>query len=152
MPSDALYGLRTSRRYKSRMTALEVTLDDLPPSLNNLYATIEVKGRSRRILSSTANDWKRAAAWAMVAAAREQGWAVNPKEPLSVEVIYTAPDVLRWDLDGKSKLLLDSFCLAFGVDDRYVMSLNQSKARGPLRQLRMRVWVDCPVLDTVAAR
>jgi Holliday junction resolvase RusA-like endonuclease len=129
------------------MTAFEVTLDDLPPSLNNLYATIEVKGRSRRILSSAANDWKHQAAWTMVAAAREQGWTVETKVPLRVEVIYAAPDVLRWDLDGKIKLLLDSFCLAFGVDDRYVMSLNQSKARGPLRQLRMRVWVDRPALE-----
>jgi Holliday junction resolvase RusA-like endonuclease len=129
------------------MTALEVTLDDLPPSLNNLYATIEVKGRSRRILSSAANDWKRQAAWTMFAAAREQGWAVEAKVPLSVEVIYTAPDVLRWDLDGKIKLLLDAFSFAFGVDDRYVMSLRQSKARGPLRQLRMRVWIDRPALD-----
>jgi Holliday junction resolvase RusA-like endonuclease len=121
------------------MPALEVNFTEIPPSLNNLYATAEIEGRSRRVLTSAARDWKQQAAWAIFAAAREQGWSVEKKTPLYVEVFYGAPDVLRWDLDGKAKLLLDAFCDAFGVDDRYVMTLTQMKARTGLEQMKLRV-------------
>lgn len=121
------------------MPHLEVTLDDIPPSLNNLYATIEIKGRSRRVLSSAANAWKHAAALIIRNAAQHQQWTVAKKTPLYVEILYAAPDVLRWDIDGKPKLLLDALSDAFGIDDRYVMSLNQMKARSALPQVRLRV-------------
>jgi Holliday junction resolvase RusA-like endonuclease len=121
------------------MTTLEVTLTEIPPSLNNLYANVEIEGKSRRVLSSAANDWKRSAAWTIKAAAMEQGWTCEKKVPLFVEVFYASPSVLRWDLDGKPKLLLDALCEAFGLDDRYVMTLNQMKARSGLEQVRLRV-------------
>lgn len=117
------------------MAALTVRLDSIPPSLNNLYATVG----NRRVLRSSANDWKRAAAWQMKAAATAQGWSAERKVPLFVEVLYSAPDVLRWDIDGKPKLLLDALCEAFGLDDRYVMSLEQTKVRGP-------AWVEVRVM------
>lgn len=121
------------------MTILEVTLNELPPSLNHLYATVEIDGKSRRVLSSAANDWKRSAAWEIKAAAMQQGWTCEKKIPLFVEVFYQSPSVLRWDLDGKPKLVLDALCDAFGLDDRYVMRLDQSKARSGLEQMRLRV-------------
>lgn len=67
---------------------LEVTLDDLPPSLNNLYATVEVKGRSRRILSSAACAWKRDAALLIRSAAQQQEWTVERRAPLFVNDYY----------------------------------------------------------------
>ncbi len=118
---------------------LEITLDDLPPSLNNLYSTIEVKGRSRRVLSSAANDWKRSAGLIIRNAAMHQQWTCEKKVPLFVEVIFASPTVLRWDIDGKAKLLIDAMCEAMGLDDRYVMSLNLMKARSPLERVQMRV-------------
>jgi Holliday junction resolvase RusA-like endonuclease len=138
---EATGGKGRRRSLPSEPVVFEVIIDGLPPSLNNLYATIEVKGRSRRILSSTASAWKRDACLLIRSAAQQQGWTIEKKVSFSVEVAYTAPDALRWDLDGKQKLLLDAFCMAFGVDDRYLMSLNQTKERAPARQLRMRVWV-----------
>lgn len=116
------------------MTPLHITLTTLPPSLNNLYATVN----GRRVLTSAARAWKGATAWEIKAAALAQGWAIAPKTPLAVTVAYSAPDVLRWDLDGKAKLLLDALCEAFGIDDRYVMTLAQSKARGAVG-VRMEV-------------
>jgi len=121
------------------MSTLEVTLHDIPPSLNNLYATIEVKGRSRRVLSSAAHDWKRTAGMIIRNAATLQQWTCARKTPLYVEILFASPTVLRWDLDGKTKLLIDALCEAMGLDDRYVMRLDLTKARGALEQVRMRV-------------
>lgn len=121
------------------MTTLEITLDELPPSLNNLYATIEVKGHSRRVLTSRAAGWKERAALVMRNAAQHQRWTVAQKTPLAIEVRYSAPNVLQWDLDGKPKLLLDALCDAFGIDDRYVMTLNQVKTRAAQPEVRVRI-------------
>lgn len=119
--------------------ALEIVLDELPPSLNNLYATIEVQGRSRRVLTSAATSWKARAALVMRNAAQHQRWTIARKTPFHVEVRYAAPNVLQWDLDGKPKLLLDALCDAFGIDDRYVMALYQTKARAAQPEVRVRI-------------
>lgn len=119
--------------------ALDIVLDDIPPSLNNIYRTITIKGISRRVLSGAAKKWKADATKIMRVAGSRQGWSIDPKRPFAIVVRYTAPNVLVWDLDGKPKLLIDAFCEAFGVDDRYLMALNQEKQRGQVAQLRMRV-------------
>jgi len=121
------------------MSTLEVTLTDIPPSLNNLYATIEVEGRSRRVLSSAANDWKRTAGLIIRNAATLQQWTCERKTPLYVEILFASPTVLRWDIDGKAKLLIDALCEAMGLDDRYVMHLDLEKVRSGMEQVRMLV-------------
>jgi len=121
-------------------TALIVTLDSMPCSLNNLYATIVVKGKQRRVLSGAARAWKDGAALIIRNAGRLQGFDLAPKQPFAVEVVYQAPNVMQFDLDGKSKLLVDALADAFGIDDRYLMDLRQRKQRGPVcveMQVRM---------------
>jgi Endodeoxyribonuclease RusA len=113
------------------ITTLRVMLDTMPPSLNNLYKTITVKGISRRVLSGPAKSWKAYATPIIRNAGRRAGWDIAPKQPFAIEVVYQAPNMLMWDLDGKPKLLIDSLCDAFGVDDRYLMDLRQRKQRGP---------------------
>ena len=112
-----------------------VSLSDMPPSLNNAYATITVKGVSRRVLSNSARAWKDGAVLIIRSAGRLQGFDIAPKVPFIINVTYTAPNVLVWDLDGKAKLLIDAFCDAFGIDDRYLMDLHQRKQRGPINVL-----------------
>jgi len=114
------------------VAALIVTLDSMPPSLNNLYATIVVKGKQRRVLSGAARAWKDAATTIIRNAGRLQGFDLAPKQPFAIEVVYQAPNVMMWDLDGKSKLLVDALADAFGIDDRYLMELCQHKQRGPV--------------------
>jgi hypothetical protein len=118
--------------------AIDITLDDIPPSLNNIYRTVTIKGISRRVLTGDARKWKASTTTIIRNAGKVQGFDIAPKEPFAIAVLYTAPNVLVWDLDGKAKLLIDSFCEAFGVDDRYLMELHQRKQRGPC-QVRMRV-------------
>ncbi len=112
------------------LQAFEITLDDMPPSLNNLYKSITVKGVTRRVMSNSVRAWKDGATMLIRNAGRLQGFDIAPKQPFAIEVLYTAPNVMAWDLDGKAKILVDSFCDAFGVDDRYLMELHQRKQRG----------------------
>lgn len=119
---------------------LELTLDDMPPSLNNIYRSVTIKGITRRVLTGDAKKWKKDTTIIIRCAGNAQGFAIQPKHPFRIEVLYQAPNVLVWDVDGKGKLLIDSFCEAFGVDDRYLMELHQRKQRGPC-QVRMRVMV-----------
>ena len=112
------------------LQAFEITLDDMPPSLNNAYATVTNRGVSRRVMTSSARSWKDTATILIRNAGRLNGFDIAPKQPFAIEVLYTAPNVLQWDLDGKPKLLLDSLCDAFGIDDRYLMELHQRKQRG----------------------
>ena len=112
------------------LQAFEITLDDMPPSLNNAYATVTNRGVSRRVMTANARSWKDTATILIRNAGRLRGFDIAPKQPFAIEVLYTAPNVLVWDLDGKAKILVDSFCDAFGVDDRYLMELRQRKQRG----------------------
>jgi len=112
-----------------------VSLSDMPPSLNNAYNTVTIKGVSRRVMSNSARAWKDGAVLIIRSSGRLQGFDIAPKVPFAVDVTYTAPTVLVWDLDGKAKLLIDAFCDAFGIDDRYLMDLHQRKQRGPINVL-----------------
>lgn len=122
-------------------TALEIQIDDLPPSLNNLYHNVVINGHSRRALSSAAKKWKHDAITIMRATGSRQGWTIAKKVPFVIAVRYYAPNVMMWDLDGKPKLLIDALCSAFQIDDRYLMKLNQEKERSPRPYLRMRVAI-----------
>ncbi len=120
------------------LQAFEITLEDMPPSLNNIYKTVTIKGVGRRVMTADARSWKDSATLLIRNAGRLQGFDIAPKQPFDIDVLYTAPNVLVWDLDGKAKLLIDAFCDAFGIDDRYLMELHQRKQRGAC-SVQMRV-------------
>lgn len=111
-------------------TTFEIELDDMPPSLNNLYSSIEVNGRPRRVLSSEARAWKEAHALIIRTQGRIAGFSIAPGTLFSMTITLRAPNVLQWDLDGKSKLLIDAVCEAFGINDRHLFELRMSKGRG----------------------
>lgn len=121
------------------MSIFVVTLDSVPPSLNNAYREAVVDGHARRVLTGRARAWKREATLLIKNAAQRQGWRPQQKTLLEIHIIYRAPNILQWDLDGKPKLLLDAFCEAFGLDDRYVIHLDQRKERRPDPELVMYV-------------
>jgi hypothetical protein len=111
----------------------------MPPSLNNAYVTITTKSSSRRVLSGEAKAWKEGATLQIQSIASRAGWSMVKKTPMRVSILYRAPNVLVWDLDGKAKLLIDAAMEALGLDDRYVMALHQSKERHPSEQVYMRI-------------
>lgn len=119
---------------------IDLVLDIMPPSLNNIYRSVTIKGITRRVLTGDAKKWKQDAITIIRCAGNQQGFVIQPKQPFDIDVLYRAPNVLVWDLDGKGKLLIDAFCEAFGVDDRYLMELHQRKQRGP-QSVCMRVMV-----------
>jgi Holliday junction resolvase RusA-like endonuclease len=119
--------------------AFAFQIDDIPPSLNNAYKNVIIKGRSQRALTADAKKWKADTAKQIRAGASRQGWSIDKGTLLDITIHYWAPNVLVWDLDGKVKLLLDAFCEVFHIDDRYVIDLHLKKRRSPTRYLRMRV-------------
>lgn len=108
--------------------ALSVTFPALPRSTNNLYWNVQGRGR---VLSREARAWKDAAILIAQAAASSAGFTPAPRTPLRIEITFTSPRVLTFDLDGKLKAPIDAVCQAIGVDDRHIMELRATKARGP---------------------
>src|SRR5687768_11922571 len=108
-------------------THLAIILDDVPPSLNNAYRSITIDGKSRRVLTGAARKWKADAIKQIRVAGNRIGWSMAKKTPMLIKIHYRAPNIFVWDLDGKAKLLIDAFCTAFELDDRYVMDLHQTK-------------------------
>ena len=122
------------------LQAFEITLDDMPPSLNNAYATVTNRGVSRRVMTASARSWKDCATLLIRNAGRLQGFDIAPKQPFGIDVTYASPAMLVFDLDWKGKVLIDALCDAFGIDDRYLMDLHQRKQRGSIK-VHMRVML-----------
>lgn len=112
------------------LQAFEITLDDMPPSLNNAYATVTIKGVPRRVLSNVARSWKESATLIIRTQCRIAGFSIEPRQCFALVITLQAPNMLQWDLDGKSKLLIDALCEALGIDDRYLIELKMTKRRG----------------------
>ena len=112
----------------------------MPPSTNNLYRNATTKqGVPIRPLTGEGKRWKADAIKVIGSCANHQGFAAPPKSFLDVTIHYYAPNVLVWDLDGKTKLLLDALSTVLGVDDRYIIDLRLRKRRSITAYLRMRV-------------
>lgn len=102
------------------MTVFRWSFSPLPPTMNNLYKSVPVRGPdgSTRLLRAPTGDaqkWKRAALKLL------QGTSVGlvlPTEPLALHIRYFPVNRQRWDTDGRHKLLVDAFAEAFGIDDR----------------------------------
>ncbi len=119
------------------LAPLDIFLDDMPPSSNNAYTT--GKGHGRRVLTTDARRWKESAIKQIRVTAGRAGWSMAPKTPMQIMILFRAPNILVWDLDGKVKLLQDAFCEAVGLNDAYVMDLHLRKRRWPNEQVCMRV-------------
>jgi Holliday junction resolvase RusA-like endonuclease len=115
------------------MILLDTVLPGLPPPLNHAY-THTARGGKR--MTAEAAAWQAGAALALRVALVSRP---APRTPLRVAITFTAPDILRWDLDGRLKQLGDALATALGVDDRYVLALTVSKARGPIASTRVQV-------------
>lgn len=123
---------------KNVLQAFDITLDDMPPSLNHLYANVEIKGRSRRVLSEDGRRWKESTALIVRTQANITGFSIQPGDLFAMTITLQAPNVLQWDLDGKAKLLIDAVCAAFGINDRHLFELHMNKRRGET-SVRIRI-------------
>ena len=105
----------------------------LPPSVNNQYATVG----GRRVLSREARSFRRSVA-AIVRDLFSQRIVTVPwvdavrQEPLACDIVYFFTTPYRRDLDGGLKITLDAVLDAFGLDDRYVVSITLTKQIDPL--------------------
>jgi Holliday junction resolvase RusA-like endonuclease len=115
------------------MILLDTVLEGLPPALNHAYTPT---ARGPR-LTAGARAWQEGAALALRAAVRHP--ASDRRARLVVRVTLTSPRPLSFDVDGRLKLILDALSTALGVDDRYVMSLAVTKARGAPASTRVQV-------------
>ena len=107
---------------------LFITLPTVPPSANHMYVN---NPRTRgRFISKEAKSWKEGASTIIKNEIQQQQWTVPPKTSLRVSVIIQHPYILRFDVAGKEKALLDALSDAIGVDDRYVMELVLKKQKG----------------------
>lgn len=111
------------------MNSLTFTLPTLPPSANNMYINNPKTGG--RFIRKSAKQWKEQAILKIKNAVQHSEWEIKPKTPLRVQVILNHPYVLKWDVAGREKALMDSLADAIGVDDRYIMQLEMIKREGP---------------------
>jgi Holliday junction resolvase RusA-like endonuclease len=119
------------------VTVLAITLPGLPPALNHQYAYAGMRGGKRRTPEAIA--WQDGATAAVRSARNEAGWTAPPRSPLTVFVVFEAPDIYRWDIDGRLKCLLDAVAAGLGHDDRWIAHLTVIKMRRAFPMTRIRV-------------
>lgn len=89
----------------------------LPPGLNNMYPTVVVRGKPRRITSPRGKAWKKAATEII----EHQGYVTYER---AVGITLTAwRDNVRSDLDGFIKPVLDVLTGLCYNDDLQVVSI-----------------------------
>jgi Holliday junction resolvase RusA-like endonuclease len=121
---------------------LVVVLPSLPPPLNHIYHN---RAQGGRMLTAPARAWQDAMALLIGATARATGWAVGPRTELDVALDFSDPAMLRSDVDGKLKLVIDALAAGIGVDDRFVRRVTATKYRGaPSVRLTVTVWTGAP--------
>lgn len=118
------------------MSSLTIIIPGLPPPLNHAYSHTAGGGKRR---NEDVIAWQDAATLVVRNTAQVQGWRVPPKTLLAIEIRFTAPDILRWDLDGRLKMLLDAIAVGIGVDDAYFTALYVRKERGPVAETQVLV-------------
>lgn len=117
---------------------LLVEIPSVPMSANNLY--VNNPKTNGRYLKKEAKEWKAQAIEIIKTQALDQGFFRAPKTELEVFVVIYHPQILRFDIAGKEKLILDAIAEATGIDDRYVMDLHLTKRKGePLTAVRIMV-------------
>lgn len=114
----------------------------LPPGVNNQYATVN----GRRVLSRTAQRWKKAAGEVLDRLSLPAAFTTTLQQGgyLAIFIDFYFETPLRRDLDGGLKIALDVICPALGVDDRRVVDIHLIKRIDPLHP---RMEVEAEALD-----
>lgn len=100
---------------------------DVPPSTNNLYASIPYwdakagKNRCRRALTQKARNYKEVVGWTVKSAVNEQGWEYNGGR-LAFTMRVTYRDRRRRDITNCIKVVEDAVAETLGFDDTVVDS------------------------------
>ncbi len=126
----------------STATSVNIVLP-LPPGINNQYVTLK---NGRRALSKESQKWKRQARQELevlrfdgrVSEAFLKALA-DGYVSLFLDFYFESP--LKRDLDGGLKILQDTLCEAFGVNDNRVVDIHLVKRMDPLRP-RVEVQVE----------
>ena len=117
----------------------------LPPSVNNQYATVNV----RRVLSREAARFKRTVRTLLrrdiasgAIAATELARLEKAYLGLFIDYYFETP--LRRDLDGGLKITQDAICETLGINDNRVVDIHLVKRIDPLRP---RIEVELEAID-----
>lgn len=112
---------------------LRFVTGELPPPLNHLYIQ---DGHGGKFRNPKVQRWQQDTAAVIQLMGRAGGWPVTSSTkhqiPLTVAVLFTAPNIYQWDLDGRLKVLFDALAEAVRVDDRYIVYSPLYKVRGPV--------------------
>lgn len=104
----------------------EVWIPALPPSTNTAYRI----SRGRMYISKEGNDWAEKAALIIGAKHGEDPYEWKGRD-LQVSFTFYGPHPLRWDVDGRIKLALDTLAAKLDFDDRYIQAVHARKQKGP---------------------
>lgn len=88
----------------------------LPPSVNNLYATVN----GRRRLSVAGQEFKQHAGWLVRKAVAEQQWSAWASDRFALSLRLFTPDRRRRDVDNVVKVATDAIFEAIHIDDSAV--------------------------------
>lgn len=116
--------------------AFLVTIPGAPPTVNETYKIVTVRGKTRLAKTSAVSTWQDTVAF-LVRAAKPTGWTAARRVRIVIE--WWMPREGR-DADGPVKALLDGIKVGLGVDDRYflhtIRSIEVDRANP-----RTEVWI-----------
>lgn len=104
----------------------EVWIPTLPPTTNTAYRI----SRSRMYISKEGNDWAEKAALVIGTKHSKDPYEWKGRD-LQVSFTFYGIHPLRWDVDGRIKLALDTLAAKLGFDDRNVWQVYARKQKGP---------------------
>lgn len=94
----------------------------MPPSLNNIYATVG----KRRVKIESYTAWQEQSAWVIAKEVSPRDFRIGG--PVNVEI--DLPHKMRGDIDNRVKPILDALVASGRIDDdRNVVSLHVTKGR-----------------------
>ena len=114
----------------------------VPPGVNNLFATVTIKGKSRRIISREYKAWREAAAGIL------SRYTLDPlPKPYGAHIRLNVNH--RCDIDGKPKAILDALVTAgIIVDDCWLNKLIVERDRS-VEACTVEIWSIEDQLHTV---
>lgn len=92
----------------------EVVIPGRPPSLNQTYRVVTIKGHGRLAKTSVAATWQDEVAW-RVRQARPSNWMPGRRIRIAIRWWMNRPGR---DADNPQKLLLDGIAHGLGIDDQ----------------------------------
>lgn len=120
------------------MNRISFTLDQLPPSTNNIYTN---GNHGRRVMHAEARAYKELVCSIATLAMRTVDVPPRSHWQMQIDYVMLPSSYNRRDVNNMDKLIVDGVALALGVDDRYLQQLALSKRPGPQERVIVEVTI-----------